>query len=1093
MLTDTFERELALSCEQSFIVQAPAGSGKTELLTQRFLKLLSRVESPEQIVALTFTKKAAYEMRTRIIQALDSAKNSSHTEKNHLAKQALECSEANQWHLIENPHRLRIYTIDSFCSQLAKNLPVTAGMGGMPDIEENPHYLYQKAVEQYLYSIEDEGDWIEGLCLILQHFHNRYEVVEKLLIAMLARRDQWLQLVLRGRRNPIKIQRVIQDSLLSIHEEAFAHLSRLLPEELKQKWMVLASFSASQLVVENKNHIMTACLNICEFPDNTQDNQAIFLGLLSLIFTSTETLRKRVDKNTGFPTHIPEMKKLFAEFIAELEKHESLVEQLKTLPHLPEVKLDPNEWRLLEALWEGLPILVAHLQLMFKQYNKVDFIEVNLKALEALGEEDNPTDLALILDYQLKHLLVDEFQDTSSIQYQLFEKIVSGWQPNDGRTLFVVGDPMQSIYRFRGAEVGLYLKLQQQGFGDIPLTNITLSSNFRSDKSIVEWVNQSFKSIFSIENDIALSKISYSPSYSTREYASSGVFSYQAISAEAEAKLLMEKISDIKKIDPEASIAVLVRVRQHAQKIFQEFAKANIAYHAIDMVSLKNSQLISDLLMLTKVIVQQEDKLSWYSLFRSPVCGLSLADLLVLSQNNQDLNFPENLNLDKLSQEGQLRAKKISCIFIYWQQNQYRLALSQSIFHLWVSLGFEQFYQDKINSAAFFDLLKKWEEGNEFGDFNALEKKIESLYQATNSASLGSTIQVMTIHKAKGLEFDYVFIPGIQHSTIKEDQPLVIYHEIPYANHVDWLIAPKYTSEKRSRLYDYIHGQLQQKAVYETQRLLYVAATRAKKQLIWSYVKENEQQKPSKDSFLAMLEPFLKPHAISYQSKKTEKLESIESIESIEKAELEYSPFHIRFSSDMNLPWRNVENSLIHPVEVRNDNLLNRPSIQHNEKLSIIGSYLHRLFAYWPSTHVLSIAAHRNNLLAMGLLRADLEEGLKLVSKLIKLCQKDNQFNWIMDPAHLYIQNEFALNYIVNNKLQTRFLDKFFIDKATRLAWIIDFKLSLEEPNPADHLPQLLEYAKLINKLDILSGKVLRLGLYYPYQSYWWEQEGICA
>src|ERR1035438_729797 len=87
---------------------------------------------------------------------------------------------------------------------------------------------------------------------------------------------------------------------------------------------------------------------------------------------------------------------------------------------------------------------------------------------------------ALRLDYQIRHLLVDEFQDTSVSQYALLERLTAGWERGDGRTLFAVGDPMQSIYRFREAMVGLFLKACEEGIGDVTLEPLRLSANFRS-------------------------------------------------------------------------------------------------------------------------------------------------------------------------------------------------------------------------------------------------------------------------------------------------------------------------------------------------------------------------------------------------------------------------------------------------------------------------------------------------------------------------------------------------------------------------------------------------------------------------------------
>ena len=113
-------------------------------------------------------------------------------------------------------------------------------------------------------------------------------------------------------------------------------------------------------------------------------------------------------------------------------------------------------------------------------------------ALRALGTPDEPTDLLLSLDVRVHHLLVDEFQDTSNSQWELLERLTAGWEAGDGRTVFVVGDPMQSIYRFRDAQVGLFLHARRAGLPGVKLEPLTLSTNFRSQAKIVEWVNQVF-------------------------------------------------------------------------------------------------------------------------------------------------------------------------------------------------------------------------------------------------------------------------------------------------------------------------------------------------------------------------------------------------------------------------------------------------------------------------------------------------------------------------------------------------------------------------------------------------------------------------
>jgi len=119
---------------------------------------------------------------------------------------------------------------------------------------------------------------------------------------------------------------------------------------------------------------------------------------------------------------------------------------------------------------------------------EADFTEIAQGAVRALGTAEAPTDLLLSMDASVRHILVDEFQDTSFSQWELLVLLTSGWQPNDGRTLFLVGDPMQSIYRFRDAQVALFLKAQSEGLGSVQLEPLTLTTNFRSHAGLVDWV-----------------------------------------------------------------------------------------------------------------------------------------------------------------------------------------------------------------------------------------------------------------------------------------------------------------------------------------------------------------------------------------------------------------------------------------------------------------------------------------------------------------------------------------------------------------------------------------------------------------------------
>ena len=154
LIPDLRAREEALAPSRSFIVQAPAGSGKTELLIQRYLGLLATVNEPEEIVAITFTRKAAAEMRARVLEAFahaiaGKAPASEHERRTQqLARAALDRDGARGWRISDSPARLRIQTIDSLCAALTRQMPMLSKFGSQPESIEDAGALYAEAARE---------------------------------------------------------------------------------------------------------------------------------------------------------------------------------------------------------------------------------------------------------------------------------------------------------------------------------------------------------------------------------------------------------------------------------------------------------------------------------------------------------------------------------------------------------------------------------------------------------------------------------------------------------------------------------------------------------------------------------------------------------------------------------------------------------------------------------------------------------------------------------------------------------------------------------------------------------------------------------
>ncbi|HSU43429.1 MAG TPA: UvrD-helicase domain-containing protein, partial [Casimicrobiaceae bacterium] len=195
-LRDDAARADALDITRSWLVQAPAGSGKTSLLIQRFLALLATVERPERIVAMTFTRKAAAEMRARIVEALrhaaldagDVPAGAHDTLTRALARRALDQDRAMRWRLLEQPGRLRVVTIDALAAALARQVPLAAGLGALPGFVDDAGALHLDAARAALAAAgAHDRDWQT----FLQWQDNDAGAAARLVARMLAARERW--------------------------------------------------------------------------------------------------------------------------------------------------------------------------------------------------------------------------------------------------------------------------------------------------------------------------------------------------------------------------------------------------------------------------------------------------------------------------------------------------------------------------------------------------------------------------------------------------------------------------------------------------------------------------------------------------------------------------------------------------------------------------------------------------------------------------------------------------------------------------------------------------------------------------------------
>lgn len=1110
MTPDQHTRQTALNTERSFIVQAPAGSGKTELLVQRFLALLACAEkTPEEIIAITFTRKAAAEMRQRILQALNAAKQPAPNEPHayqtwQLAYAALQRNQQCQWHLLENPNRLRVLTIDALCATIARQAPLLSGLGISHHLlERDIHQYYLIAARHLLSILEEDSPLSAQLAQLLLHLDNRVDILEGLFVRMLARRDQWLpHLVANGKNvSQEEFRQILESGLYDVVAEILQHCAYEIPKEYRNELLTLLQFSVTYLQEENVD-ISVALEDFMQFPEPIPENKSAWLFLAQILLTKENTWRLQIDKRQGFPAEEKSIKQRMLTLLQQLSRHELLRKYLAELLNAPSIKYTDAQWHIISALCALLPLLVAELKVLFNERNVSDFSEVALSASAALGDKESPTDLNLILDTQIRHLLVDEFQDTSITQFHLLEKLTAGWQLGDGRTLFLVGDPMQSIYRFREAEVGLFLKAQQEGLGSVALEPLVLSANFRSTPELVTWMNSQFSRIFPEQSDISAGAVIFSPCVATKEIdKNSGAFLHAFLPEEKllTVEKLIEIVTQTQSLNPEQTTAILVRSRGHLTEIIPALKKANLQFTAVEIDPLYEQSVVQDLLALTGALLHLGDRLSWLSVLRAPWCGLTLHDLQAIAGKSLKKPIWETLGtfekITALSADAQKRLNKLIPIFKQALAERGRLSHRNWVEKTWQLLNGPACVLDvtELSSAeAYFKLLDTFDQSEEIPDLAKLQEIVKMQY-ATPPSIAECRLHVMTIHKAKGLEFDTVIMPHLELKNRSDDDQLLLWLDRPRADKEnDLILAPiKAKNQKQDSVYAWLREIEKEKSHHELTRLLYVGATRAKKNLhliatLPDKDKENAFKNPDAWSFLGLLwDCFLR------EAQKKSSNTNIPSIEVLE--DVKSSPTLLR-RLKINAYQANTELALT-PISTAPINLLWTNQIAKN-----IGIIIHKILAQisqdklslWTPQRVIQEQYNWKILLSQaGISQSALDDSMIKVSAAIQETLNDTRGRWIL-KNHMDHRSEYALTTMIDGSVEHYVIDRTFIDEQN-IRWIIDYKTGVFDRTllpkaQLEYREQLEKYAQIMRELD---NRPIRLGIYFPAFGGWCEWDSV--
>jgi ATP-dependent helicase/nuclease subunit A len=1204
---DADARAEALDIRRSFIVEAPAGSGKTGLLIQRFLKLLSdhTVETPEQVLAITFTIAATAEMRDRVITHLEAANrspvpetaNSFDHQTRELALAVLKRDRQLGWSLLEQPHRLNIRTIDSVCAEIARTLPVLSGSGGRltPAADANP--LHREAARRTLLLLGNEdADFNTALRHLLLHRDGNLDDCEALIANMLSLRDQWGNLV------PLT-QRELSDAYLDSQvlprlERALNHaictqLSRLeqaFPPDVLADLTTLAAELGELPGYQGNPSPIANCAGCPQPPEAIAQHLDHWHALIHILLTGGKAWRKAFNLNhVGFENekhHKIQLKVI----VDQLSHRDDLLEVLRTVRGLPPAHYPADQWAVAKSLFRVLSRALVELQLVFAARNQCDFTELSLLARHALNEGSGAEDLAAALGARLQHLLVDEMQDTSTGQYELIERLTQSWDGHS-QTVFLVGDPRQSIYLFRQARVERFMRATRTGrLGTLPLTRLQLTANFRSQLDLVTRFNEDFPLIFpqpvaadpyalpytSADATLPASPdalalvwhphpLRYVPRANPSSAATVGILPTVAQLRHVQARRDAREIRRIaqawfaKPLPPDRrrlpngspepwTLAVLVRNRSHLAEIVAEFENerlGKIPYRAVEITPLNERQEILDLTALTRAILHPADRVATLAVLRAPWSGLSLADLHMLTGSDDPIT--KRLSILRLIEDHRhlLPAEtlphldKVQAALNAAAERRSRLTTAQLVERTWRSLGGDAWLSatELANARRFFQLLDSLESPGGI-DAGLLDERLKNLYAEPNPVPEGmACVELLTMHKAKGLEWDVVLIPALERMPGTSRTRLLNWAEVGSPEDLDpddqaahVMLAPiSGRGEESKALNSWLRRVEFARDAAERKRLLYVACTRARQELHLFATPETTKEGAINPHYLSLLksawpaaEPHFQPSAADAQKKSAAPIDSpplaIAAAADWIRPMLERLP--TTFDSDARfatasatkLPYGGPapgptasETQFLRPegsFAARTfGNVIHACLNQFSDRIRE-GAPALALLAELPSWTARITAMFR----ADGLPRSAVEQLTREAQITLHTVLRDRDGLWLMQ-AHPQGDSELSItawpDLHATNPASIR-IDRLFYAGAEPhttsddFLWIVDYKTSNHSAKGLDdflntqratYSPQLEAYARILAPMRSLPLAQLRLALYFPTlpRLVWWN------
>ena len=810
----TPNQQSALDIDRHICVTAGAGSGKTTVLVGRYLKILKQENvSPDQVVAITFTDKAAAEMKDKIIKELNKPHN----------------VEIRKRH-IEQMNAAPISTIHSFCGNILREFPFQAGVPANFSIVQgiDQKLLLNQTIQENLREIATNPSHphYEALRNSLQRYGNRSQLFD-LFSTLIEKRDivglllgsvyagssngelptEWKDAFLEGLPSGAEIDEFLQ-SLFSVLQIATGKNSTEV-EILRSKLEMLSDRNARSAVVRN-----------------------LLNEIASLITTSGNKIAKR--DFLGNRIDVSELQE-------EIDNLVSVATKIKSAPQIDSEDTETDDLFMLETtkhlftLYKGVKNDYQNTKLA---QGKLDFTDLQLMTRDLLKHNEN---IRNRLVDRHKYFMIDEYQDTNEVQYELVMLLTNQLQDAN---LFIVGDPKQSIFGFRGADVRIFDKTRtiiEENGGE----NIELKENFRSLRKPVGFVNHFFKSLMDdgtqTEYDVPFDALTIarpdiedgSVEILLGNRGDEPVSEYRLI-----AHYINTLVADGIKYE---NIAILIRSRTHLPDLEEALISASIPYLTTGGVGFYQRQEIYDIWNYLNFLNKPDNNhTSLVGTLRGPAFGISDTELYEVSIQSGKSCWEKA----KCFETSSVQLQKAIEIIENQIQYAHRMPVNQLIQNVVNETGLigtlnlgHQGQQRFANYQKLLDLARQFdsdENSQTLSNFIAFLDKLITDEPREGQAPIENTsgsVEIMTVHSSKGKEFPVVILPCLHRRGRSSSEPFI---DEKIGIGFSPLKPDEDYTKSEPEIVDMMKTRAKDKDEAEKKRLFYVAATRARDRLVLS-------------------------------------------------------------------------------------------------------------------------------------------------------------------------------------------------------------------------------------------------------------------